>query len=218
MTTVTKDLDLGTGVYSVADAARIVGRSVGHASLQQVRYWVREGLSESVEVGGTTLLSFQDLVSLEMISRFRGRGISLQAIRVAEERLRMRHPDLRRPLANLVFYTDGKSVWTQVGDDDDPLLLELVGKTDHYAWRKSIETFAKEITFTGQHATAWHPTKWVEINPRVQFGEPVVAGTRVPVRTVMANLEAGTPAEVAEWYGLTRRQVLGVRNYVATAA
>jgi uncharacterized protein (DUF433 family)/DNA-binding transcriptional MerR regulator len=217
MTTASVDLDLGTGVYSIPDAAAIVGRSVGHASANQVRYWIREGLSESVVVDRSSLMSFQDLVSLEMIARFRWRGVSLQAIRAADRNLRQRHPDLRRPFANLVFYTDGRNLWTVVGDVDDPQLLEILGRTDQYAWQKAIETFAKEITFTDGTATSWKPTEWVELNPRIQFGEPVVAGTRVPVRTVVANLEAGTPVEVAEWYGLSTEQVVGARKYVDRA-
>jgi len=218
MANAARDLDLGTGVYSLIDAARIVGRSVGRASERQVRYWVQEGLSESVEVEGTTLLSFQDLVSLEMVSRFRHRGISLQMVKAADQWLRRRYSDLRRPLANLTFYTDGKNFWTLAGDETDPQLLELFGKTDQYAWRTAIETFASEITFEGSSAAIWRPNEWIEINPHIQFGEPVVTGTRVPVRTVLANLGVGTEEQVAEWYGLTIEQVGGAKEYSAEAA
>ena len=127
-------------------------------------------------MGGTPVLSFQDLVSLEMVARFRRRGISLQAIRAADRNLRKRHPDLRRPFANLVFYTDGQNLWTVVGSTEDPQLLEILGKVDQYAWHSAVETFAKEITFADGAATVWRPNKWVELNPLVQFGEPVVAG------------------------------------------
>jgi len=218
MTKVTGELDLGTGIYSLAEASRIVRQSVGRASPRQVHYWVREGLSESVVVDGVTILSFQDLVSLEMVSRFRHSGVSLHAIKAADRELRARHPGLRRPFANSVFYTEGKSVWTLVGPAEDPDVIELFKKTDQYVWRRTIETFATEITFTDGTASSWRPTQWVEINPHVQFGEPVVAGTRVPVRTVAANLQAGSPEEVADWYALTVEQVLGAEEYFAKAA
>jgi len=214
MATATRDLDLGTGVYSVPEATQIIQRSVGRASARQVRYWLREGLTESVEVDGNTLLSFHDLISLEMISRFRRAGISLQAVRAAERWLRSQDATLRRPLAKLVFYTDGINLWTQAGEH----LLELVSRSGQYAWERTIRTFASEITFSEGAATLWRPSEWVEINPRVQFGEPVVAGTRVPARTVVANLEAGSPQEVADWYGLTLKQVEGAKAYFGTAA
>lgn len=214
MATATRDLDLGTGAYSIASATRIIGRSVGQASPRQIRYWLSEGLTEAVEVEGSSILTFQDLVSLEMISRFRHEGISLQAIRVAETRLRQRHPDLRRPFANLTFYTDGKSLYTIVEGIDDRQLLELFQKVNQYVWKQAVETFATEIQFSSAGtAEVWRPTQWVEINPHIQFGEPVVAGTRVPVRTVLANLEVGSPKDVADWYALSEAQVIGARDY-----
>jgi uncharacterized protein (DUF433 family)/DNA-binding transcriptional MerR regulator len=214
----TEKFDLGTGVYSIHDASRIVGRSVGHSSSRQIRYWVREGFSESFDVEGNILLTFEDLVSLEMVARFRHSGISLQAIRYAERRMRLRHPDLRHPFASSVFYTDGRRVWTQVGDEADPDILEIVGHVDQFAWRSVIETFAVEITLENGGATSWHPNPWIEINPRIHFGEPVIAGTRLTARTVVANLEVGTPAEVANWYGLSIEQVEGARSYLGIAA
>jgi uncharacterized protein (DUF433 family)/DNA-binding transcriptional MerR regulator len=216
--TTTKELDIGTGIYSVYDASRIVGRSVGRSTPRQIRYWVREGFSESLSVEGNILLSFQDLVSLEMVSRFRERGISLQAIRFADRRLRMRHPDLRHPFASSVFYTDGQRVWTLVGDETDPDMVEIIGRVDQFVWKQVIETFAVEITLVDGQATCWRPNNWVEINPHIQFGEPVVAGTRVTVRTVASNLEVGTAAEVAQWYGLSLEQVEGARSYLDVAA
>jgi uncharacterized protein (DUF433 family)/DNA-binding transcriptional MerR regulator len=218
MAQATRDLDLGTGVYSLAEATRIVGRSVGRASPRQVRHWVDEGLSESIVREGTTLLSFQDLVSLEMVSRFRRRGVSLYAVKVADMELRRRHPNMRRPFANLIFYTDGKNIWTLTGDEGDRLVLELTKKVDQVAWLGAIETFAAEIRFVNGTAASWHPTEWVELNPHIQFGEPVVAGTRIPVRTIAANLTVGTAREVADWYGLSEAQVIGARAYLASAA
>src|SRR5665213_1177903 len=128
------EFELGTGVYSLKDAAQIINRGAGHASEKQVRFWVREDLSKSMSINGNKLLSFEDLVSLEMISRFRNTGISLQAVRIAERNLRRRFPEILRPLASLVFYADGKKIWTLIGKAEDPDLLEIFGKVDQLAW------------------------------------------------------------------------------------
>jgi len=37
----------------------------------------------------------------------------------------------------------------------------------------------------------------------------------VPIDTVLANLDVGTPGEVADWYDLTLDEVRGVRDYAA---
>jgi uncharacterized protein (DUF433 family)/DNA-binding transcriptional MerR regulator len=210
-------LDIGTGVYSLREAAAIVGRG-RPVSARALRTWVDYGLSGSVRVENELLLSFQDLVSLEMVSRFRGRGISLRAIRVAYQELRARHPDVHEPFASSVFYTDGARVWTIVGKGDAEVALEIVGKVDQYAWLEAIASFATEITFSHGEAIVWRPNQWVELNPHVQFGAPVISGSRVTVSTIEANLEVGTVSEVASWYGLTVEQVQGAKAYLNLAA
>lgn len=202
-------IDLGSGVYSFADAARIIARSAGRMSSRQLHYWAAQGLCGSQAVVGEEILNFQDLVSLEMVSRFRGQGVSLQAVRVAHRRLQARHPEHSHPLAASVFYTDGERLWAA----DAGEVIEIVGKVDQLAWRDIVGSFASEITLENGVATRWRPTQWVELNPRVQFGAPVVADTRVTVDTLVANLEVGTPEEVAEWYGLSAEQVRGAGAY-----
>jgi uncharacterized protein (DUF433 family)/DNA-binding transcriptional MerR regulator len=168
--------------------------------------------------GGYPILTFEDLISLEVVRRLRHEGASLQAIRRVEEYLRS-ECSFDRPFAYKVFFTDGAAVWAQVeGDEDSPIVIEVSGRRKHhYAWREAIATFAEDIRFEGPdlHASKWAITPWVEIDPEVQFGAPVVAGTRIPVRTIVTNLKAGTPEDVADWYGLSIAQVKGARDYVA---
>lgn len=162
-------------------------------------------------------MTFDDLVSLELVRRFKSSGASLQLVRKLDAALRLQYPDLSHPFAYNVFFTDGARIWAEIAGDDQRV-VEMVGWRSQYAWRDTIKTFAEEIRFadTGQpqHAVAWNLTAWVEIDPRIQFGMPVVRGTRIPVHTIKANLVAGSPEEVADWYGLTVPAVEGVRDYV----
>jgi uncharacterized protein (DUF433 family) len=205
-------------VYTFSEAAAILGRGEDAVTSRQVYYWIRTGLTPpSLEALGRGVLSFHDLISLEIVRRFRARGVSLQKVRRVEERLRSVYEERERPLAYEVFFTDGASIWAKETGDLDPKLIEVAGKRpDHYVWTDSITTFAEEIEFEGhsRRASSWTPAPWVSIDPDIQFGTPVVAGTRVPVRTVGANLKVATPGQVADWYGLTIRQVLGVRDYL----
>lgn len=59
----------------------------------------------------------------------------------------------------------------------------------------------------------WRPAAHVVIDPGVQFGEPVVEATRIPVETIVQNLEAGSVTEVAGWYDLEVSQVEAARAY-----
>jgi uncharacterized protein (DUF433 family) len=67
-------------------------------------------------------------------------------------------------------------------------------------------------------ATAWNLSEWVEINPKIQFGAPVVEGTRIPMSSIIADLGSGSPEDVAEWRGLRVEEVEDVRDSFVAAA
>jgi uncharacterized protein (DUF433 family) len=210
---------LGEGVYTFPEAARILRGITRNVSTGQLRYWMQSGLTPaSHEVDGEAILSFEDLISLEIVRRLKIEGgASLQSIRKVEAALRTEYKSYERPFAHKVFFTDGADVWADVAGENGRILVQLTGRQrNHYAWTDAIKTFAHDIRFEGSdaHAARWLLSPWVEINPAVQFGAPVVAGTRVPIATIEANLEVGTPAQVAEWYGLQVPQVDGVKEYL----
>lgn len=219
--TTTRSVDIGSGIYTFTEASRILRSVAQDVTERQVRYWAKAGLALPIPVEDEdfSVLSFEDLVSLEIVRRFKSIGTPLQRVRRFDERLREQF-DVDHPFAYKIFFTDGASVWAQI-DDDPGSVLELVGRRPgHYAWKNVIATFAQQIRWAdGQpaHAAGWHLTNWVEIDPLIQFGAPVVSGTRIPIRTIEANLQAGDPKEVADWYGLDVRAVLGVRDYLAFA-
>ncbi len=70
-----------------------------------------------------------------------------------------------------------------------------------------------EIRFVNDSAAAWDISPWVGIDPLVCFGAPTVRGTRIPVRTILANLADATEQEVADWYELSVCQVRGVAEF-----
>lgn len=216
----TRDLELGAGVYSFTEAAKIVGRGGGGASPRQLHHWITTGLTPLPDRSYGLVLTFEDLMSLELVSRFRRCAVSLQRIRRFEAQLRSEFPALDRPFSNNIFFTDGVRIWAKVGDDDPQRAIELVGRhTNHYVWTEVISSFAEQVEYgLDGRAEAWQVTKWVEIRPSVQFGRPVVRGTRLPAQTVMANLAAGSIQDVADWYGLTVEQVKDVQGYFARAA
>lgn len=212
--------DLGEGTYTFAEASRILGGIDAGVSGRQLSYWMKSGLTPATYVldDGRPILTFDDLISLEVVRRFRTTGASLQLIRHVEQTLR-EATRFERPFAYKVFYTDGATVWAEVaGSDGERTVIELTGRRrNQYAWKQAIATFALDISFEGPNdkASKWTVTPWVEIDPDRQFGAPVVRGTRIPVRTIGAQLTEARPGEVADWYGLRVEQVEGVRDYLA---
>jgi uncharacterized protein (DUF433 family)/DNA-binding transcriptional MerR regulator len=208
------------GVYSFATAARLIDG----ASARQLRYWVRSGLTppthprDPARPWESHVLSFHDVISLEIVRRMRGLGVSLQKVRTLEAQLRTYRPQAQRPFAHELFWTDGVDGWFEL-EPGDTRLVQATGRDQrNLAWKPAIATFAEEIDYEAGTAVRWKPAEHVHIDPRRQFGDPVVAGTRVPVRTVLLNLEAGTVDQVAEWYGLSLAQVQAAHRFAAEHA
>lgn len=56
----------------------------------------------------------------------------------------------------------------------------------------------------------------VIVDQKVQFGKPVIKGTRVPVEVIVGHIAAGdTVEEVAQEYRLTKKDVLAALKYAA---
>lgn len=56
----------------------------------------------------------------------------------------------------------------------------------------------------------------ITVDPKVRFGKPVLAGTRIPVDLVVGKIAAGmNTEEVMGEYDLTKKQVLAALSYAA---
>jgi DNA-binding transcriptional MerR regulator len=113
-------------------AAMIFGRKavvdLTGVSGRQVDYWattgvVRPSVKSAAGKGSRREYSFKDLVALKMAKRLKDEGISLQKIRKALAFLRKHFPDLKQPLAELRFLTDGETVY--VGRDREKIFDTL---------------------------------------------------------------------------------------------
>jgi len=93
---------------------------VAGISYAQLDYWARVGFIKpsikKAEEGGKRLYSFTDLVRLKTAKNLLDNGISLQKIRKAIDYLRKHEPEIKEPLSELKFLTNGKSVFTLTKD------------------------------------------------------------------------------------------------------
>jgi uncharacterized protein (DUF433 family)/DNA-binding transcriptional MerR regulator len=210
----------GTGIYSFSEAAQILVHRAPELRAATLRRWVAGGLappSFGLVTGKGALLSFHDLVSLEVVRRFREEGVSLQRLRLLEHALRELHPDAARPFTYNPFFTDGATIWVELGREGEPNVVEAVGKRrNHFVWRPAVETFAEEVRFGSRgEAVAWALSGRIEIDPKVQFGEPVVKGTRLPISAIARELVTHSPEQVADWHAVDVEDVRDVRDFLA---
>ena len=108
--------------------AKVVKEITG-VSRMQLQHWDRTAIVRpSVKVGAgkgsRREYSFKDLVQLKVAKRLREEGISLQKIRKALEFLRKNFPDIKSPLAELRFLTNGVDIFI-LTDDPNRILDAL---------------------------------------------------------------------------------------------
>ena len=83
---------------------------------RQIGYWdktdlIKPSVREAAGYGSVRLYSFTDLIGLKVAKTLKDAGISVQKMRKALNYLKKNMPDVDKPLANLKFLTDGKTIF-----------------------------------------------------------------------------------------------------------
>jgi uncharacterized protein (DUF433 family)/DNA-binding transcriptional MerR regulator len=207
---------LGIGLYSLADAARIVG-----APQSLIRRWSREseGLIPRTITRTDGLITFAELMELHFIKIFRDEGVSLPTIRRASERAAERF-HTACPFSVKRFDTDGKSIFaTLQKESSDKELLEDVAH-GQFVFEKIVRPFFRKLEYGRNFDLVrfWPLSKTgrVVLDPMRKFGQPIDAETGVPVKTIVDALAAGggqSPAVVARWLGIPLAAVKKAAEY-----
>jgi len=111
--------------------AKVV-KDITGVSRMQLQHWDKTGIVRpSIKIGAgkgsRREYSFKDLVQLKVAKRLREEGISLQKIRKALEYLRKNFPDVKAPLAELRFLTNGVDIFV-LTEDPQVILDALKGQ------------------------------------------------------------------------------------------
>ncbi len=60
----------------------------------------------------------------------------------------------------------------------------------------------------------WSQCPFLEVNPQIQIGVPVLRGTRLPASAVIGNFEYGaTIPEISQWFDVSQDQVQAILSY-----
>src|ERR1700733_3207035 len=221
----TEKLDAGTDLrlspaYSVAEAALYL-----HLPEETFRSWVAGRL---YPVGGQRkrsrpvihlddpkrqYLSFVNLVEAHvLVAILRRYGVKLPKVRNALDYLRRRF-GIERPLIDQTFQTDGLDLFVErygeliyASREGQLAMKEIVG-----VYLKRIDRDAKGLPMklypftrdTEAKAAPASDPRVVVMNPAVSFGQPVIAGTGIPVSSVYERYKAGdSVADLAQDFNL----------------
>lgn len=214
---------LGTGVYSLNQAARLVGeepRSLRRWLLGYSRKYKGDQV-QSAPLWQTQLqgdafpdevIGFQDLLELRMVAAFIKHGVSLKVIRATVDAA-SKNFGRAYPLTNQQFLTDGKRIFLQAiaESSGEEHLIDLVQKQFVFSDIIKPSLYAG-IDYGSDGAVRWFPMgrrKTIVLDPALQFGAPIVSHTGVPTDTIYASYlaEGRDKNMVARVFDLTPKMV-----------
>jgi|ERR1700722_5154479 len=199
--TTTQRNTIGAGLYSLADLRGFVAfESKEAADARHVVVWLGRVLNPTGHQAKQPDYTFSDLISLFVVRQLLREGVRPRNIRAAEMYLRERWK-LERPfIRSANIQTDGKHVW--VDGEVIPGQIESADQRGQQALLEPIRTSLKRVHFDDGSAAYWAPMNGIVVDPRVQFGEPVVQGTRIPTSAVAGVVRNLGKEEAALRFGL----------------
>ena len=203
---------IGTGIYSVPEAARLTG-----VSAARIRRWLRGYCFESSgtkhasppvwvaqlpEIDGKLALGFLDLVEVRFVNAFLNHGVSWRVLRLAAKKAReLVHS--AHPFSTRRFKTDGFTIFAELQDTSGATALVELTKSQHY-FERIIAPYLKGLEFDGDEPARWWPMgirRQVVIDPKRSFGQPIVARRGIPTAILAKAAKInGSVQEVARWY------------------
>ena len=129
-------------LYDSKKAAKVLG-----VTLRQIQYWdekgiVKPSIQKANGKGTVRLFSYEDLIQLKVVKRLRDNNISLKKIKKSIEYLKNELPNIKNPLIELSFVTDGDTIFV-LTDDKDKLIDTL--KSGQLTWHIPIDTIIREV-------------------------------------------------------------------------
>jgi uncharacterized protein (DUF433 family)/DNA-binding transcriptional MerR regulator len=226
---------LGVGLYSTADAARLIG-----VRGQKLRRWRQgytfgqKGVSRPLfgddypELARRRILTLADLVELKLISLFRDAGVSMRKIRRVAEWAAEKY-STNHPFAMKQFKTDGKRIFVEMEEREE---RERAGRKPRRHHQEAPEgqvvfdaiavPFFKRLDYAGEEVQRYWPLgkdKRVVLDATRSFGKPIDHEFGVPTLVLYSAFRAGESIEsVADWYDVSVEAVEAAIEYEQSLA
>lgn len=184
-------------LYTAAEVARLA-----RVKPSSLAYWLKPAgqglpplLQPAEKLGGHSPYSFMNLVEAYVLGFLRlDHGLSMPKIRKAVKWLQTHYPNHRWPLATLALETDGLELFIR-----DNQLLVSASKNGQVVMSEIMDKYMSRIergedglpkSFFPYMADVDGP-RLVAIDPAIQFGRPVIAGTRISASILAERFSAG---------------------------
>lgn len=206
--------------YPVTEAAHYIDLPVS-----TLRAWIggQRGFRRIINVPSSSdgQLSFYNLVEAFVVNGLRRKhGIPLQKLRRAVESLKSLAPESKHPLAELDLKTFARDLFL----DSKGRLVNVSrgGQLGiHEILRPVLERVEKDVSGVTRLYPLTRPDstlspKVIVIDPRIQFGRPVIAGTGIPTSVIRDRWKAGdSVSALAEDYDRKIEEIEEALRYEA---
>ncbi|MEO6746214.1 MAG: DUF433 domain-containing protein [Caldimonas sp.] len=222
---------IGSGIYALSDATRLV-----QADLRTVRRWLhgyrwyRKGVVHwspplwqteySKDDFAPDVIGFLDLLELRIVVSLVSKGINVSVVRAAADSARQEF-GVSHALTATKFLTDGKRIFYDTLQRED-VRAEMAQEGQLLDMAKQQFVFDAVVRSSlydaveydnNDMARRWFPMgpskKIVLLDPRLQFGAPIIAEAAIPTDTLYAAYlaEGNDRGAVARIYDIPRVSV-----------
>lgn len=212
-----------SGVYTIAEICRILNIPYNQIHRWANDYWDEQfyklhGYKYSHQADGTKVYSFHSLIEYYVFYHLRCLKFSAKKIVIAHFAM-SKALDSPYPFASAQILVDGKNIlFSPDGDaiiDADPSL--------HFNLQELIRPFARKIEFNGgllaQRYWPLGKNRSVVVDPKVQFGIPIIAGTRITTQSIEQMKSSGDSIKtLTKAFGITTKQVKDSIEYCQISA
>ena len=204
---------IGEGIYSIYDIAKILGLPYHKVRRVINGFWSEYTFGEKGDRG----VNFWTLIEFYTYYKLRELGVKPSIIKKAHLAI-SKHLGTPYPFARDIIHTDGKGVWYSLVE----FYINADG-TQQINLAPFIKPFLGKIEFSNSNlAEKFYPLKGsknIVVDPKYQFGQPVINGTRIKAELISDFYKAGESLElISKIYNLKKEQVEDAVNYYKQSA
>jgi uncharacterized protein (DUF433 family) len=204
---------IGEGVYSTQDISLLLDLPYHKVRQAMNGFWQNYTFGDK----GDKSVNFLTLIEFYTYYRLREHGIKPSIIKKAHTEI-AKHLNTPYPFARDIIHTDGKGIWYD--------LLELLINADgsqQINIAPIVKPFLNRIQFNDNKlAEKYFPLEGsdkIVVDPKLQFGQPVISGTRIKAEIIHDFYSAGESKElICKLYNLSYEQVDDAITYYKQTA
>lgn len=214
---VATEFKLGTGVFTLSDVSNILRIDYRRVYAWWRKYWQLSKENKG-QFTGDHRLDFSNLIEFYVVDKMVAAGVRPSMVFTANEyitaTLSIKKPFIRRDILDAIS-TDGKELYLDW--EGELLSLNATGQFN----LSIIKEFLSRIEFSDGVAERYWPNgkeSSIVIDPKIQFGQPTVAGTRIQSEQVFLMHKAGeSSAKIAFLYGIKEKAIKDAIEYHSVA-